>query len=173
MRIIAIISILLLLCSCATEKSAVRYITKHPEILEEFVDTTRRVEVRNSIVYRDTTITVVLPGDTVFNDTTINVVGLISGSVEARNEFAATRAWVRGDQLMVRLELNERALRFAFDSIATASVRTEIVYETQWLPSEPYIPKSHHFFKYSFYTAMGLLLFILILLIRALRKIGR
>ncbi len=171
MRKISIILLgLLVLCGCATQKSATRYITRNPEILNDFIDTTRRVEYRDSIIYRDSLVPFPIPGDTVYDDTIINVTGLLSGAVRVDTKLASARAWIKGGKLHIELIQHKQILQILLDSAIVENVRTEIIYDTQWLPSEPYIPKMFNFYKYGYFINQVLVLLMIVLLIRGLKR---
>ena len=114
---ILFLGLLVIFSSCATHKNVTRYITHNPEILTDFVDTTRRVEYRDSISYRDTTINYTIIGDTSRQDTAVRkVVGLLSGYVEAETEFASARAWIKDEKLYIELIQHEKVIQLKIDT---------------------------------------------------------
>ena len=157
------ILITFMISGCATHKNVTKYITKNPEILTDFVDTTRRIEYVPMKVLIDTVIYDTIPGDTVYADTTIKrSVGLLSGSVSVETDLSSARAWISKGRLHIELVQNKQVLQFKIDS-AVALVPRET--RTQWLPSEPYIPKSFGFYKNGFFITAGLLLLLLVFLV--------
>ena len=163
---LSMILVIFMISGCATHKNVTRYITHNPEILADFVDTTRRVEYRDSIAYRDTTINYTIIGDTSRQDTAVKkAVGLLSGTVRAETEFASARAWIKDKKLHIELIQHEQVLQLKIDSAVVNNVRTEIIYETKWLPSKPYVPKKYIFYKNGFFVTAGLLLLLLLFLV--------
>ena len=166
--VLYILAIALLAFGCTTQKSFVRYGLKHPEAIPLIIDTTHRVEFKTDTVWKPVTIIKYLPADTVYRDTIINRIGIISGHVEAENQYARAEAWVKDSVLSIALYLKEQAMK-VHDTIPVISTDTTTT-DTITLPPVRFIPKWCDFFKYGFFILLPILLFVIAMLIRAVKK---
>ena len=160
-QILYLFFVTFLISSCATHKNVTRYITKHPEILTDFVDTTTKTVYVPTKVLIDTTIYDTIPGDTVREEVVIEEPCVIP-PVYTSNDIASARAWVEDGMHRIELIVNDQYIQHKIDSaVALVPVKTE----TKWLPSEPYIPKSFGFYRSGFFILLGLFLITIVLLV--------
>ena len=118
---LATLAILILCSGCTTERKVVKYVEKHPEILDNWTTTDTVTEVKTDTVYQDTTVEIYLPGDTVVKEVILEfpcpeAKKFTSDTAIADTQLAHAEAWVKNNKLYLNLIQPDTTLQFRLDS---------------------------------------------------------
>lgn len=161
---LCVVALLLLSASCVTQRSVMRYLALHPLPADTVTVTDTQ--------WRDTTVYVPMPADTVRDSIQVVLpcpdvpVTYKSDTVKAAGKYAKAEAWLEGDQLKIKLTMNEVKLAFTIDSIA--ATRTKTVTVTKQVTVEKRVIPP--FYRAMLFVSIALFLMFVIIIFIALRR---
>jgi len=138
----ATLALMFLLGSCTTERKVVRYVEKHPAILDLYISTDTLVLYERDTIYQDTTIIVYTPSDTVYEEIPVEVPsGISSDTIRGETEFALAEAYISEGSLRLKLIQKENRLEIQLDSVLIEYRNLEKLYSEKILRPPPEIKK--------------------------------
>ena len=149
-----------ILASCSPQRRLARLLDRFP------LDSTIKIEYRDTIIYKDTTLYKYLPGEADTVELYVDVpISLPDTVLLTRTSLAEATAYLQDNILGLRLVQFDSLFQWKLDSALRHDIDTLIIVKT--IPF-PVIEKAKPFYKNGFFILAGLILlgFVLFLVIR-------